>query len=49
MSMSPGRTLMPAVSITGVPGGTATSERRPTATIRSPAMSTTPSWMGGPS
>ena len=40
---------MPAVSITVVPGGTATSLRGPTATMRSPAMRTTPSWMGGPS
>ena len=49
MSMSPGSTLMPSVSITAVPGGTGTSSRRPTATMRSPAISTTPSWMGGPS
>ena len=49
MSMRPGSTLMPAVSITGVPGGTATCARGPTATMRSPAMSTTPSWIGGPS
>ena len=49
MSISPGSTLIPAVSITGVPVGTAISPRRPTAAIRSPAMSTTPSWIGGPS
>ncbi len=49
MSMSPGSTLIPSVSTTGVPGGTATSDRGPTATMRSPAMSTTPSSMGGPS
>jgi hypothetical protein len=32
-----------------VPSGIVTSPRRPTATIFSPAMSTTPSWMGAPS
>jgi hypothetical protein len=49
MSMSPGSTLMPSVSIVGVPGGIVISEREPTATIRSPAISTTPFWIGGPS
>jgi hypothetical protein len=42
-------TLMPAVSMMGVAAGTVTSERGPTATMRSPAIRTTPSWRGGPS
>ena len=49
MSMRPGSTLIPSVSMSVVPGGTLTALRGPTATMRSPAMSTTPSWMGGPS
>ncbi len=49
MSMSPGITLMPSVLMIGVPGGTATSERGPTATILSPAIRITPSRIGGPS
>ena len=40
---------MPRVSITFASGGTAISDRRPTAAIRSPAMRTTPSEIGGPS
>ena len=49
MSIIPGSTLMPAVEITGVPAGISISPRRPTATMRSPAISTTPSWIGAPS
>jgi hypothetical protein len=49
MSASPGRTLIPRVSMVGVPSGTATAERGPTAAIRSPAINTTPSSIGVPS
>ncbi len=40
---------MPRVSMTGVPAGTATRSRGPTATIRSPAIRITPSSIGVPS
>jgi hypothetical protein len=48
MSKRPGSTVIPSVLITLVPEGTATSLRGPTATMRSPAISTTPFSMGGP-
>ena len=48
MSASPGSTLIPSVEITRTPVGTAMSVFRPTATIRSPAMSTTPFSIAGP-
>ena len=49
MSASPGSTLIPRVSIVGRARRHGDLGARPTATIRSPAIRTTPSSIGRPS